>query len=526
MLTNPYSAEKLACQLGPYMLEAHTQAFVQSPSLREIEPSPVEALSYNLTAALLSLGINHKSLQELVSDKIWAYLDRCAHAAESISRNGTTSESWSDTGDGIHSATVAISLIGFLDAAATHAHFWSAAERLNLLRKVKKILSDSFLMSLETAFSGIRNSRTSDRQVKEWRRYVRNYAAIGRPLGAMLLQRSFMWFLVASTSLLVAEPKDLRGNDVLELMMSPDAKLRQILPQNNNTTSNTIETMASLAAEEIGLLEDGADYLRMGSASQQRLAFAVKAAALTSYLNCALLNEDAADTDMLITWLEDTLADPVQMADQTLARAVLRCMALAAKLDPSFAPNVSRSLPRFIVQGGPVGPAVGVASSCLAYALQLLSQDAVISTLYTLGNVLSSGGNTDRILGGGDPALNGTGSPTFYNGGQSTGSAISLVNSGEEETAIVYGNVIQAICDIANHCGDDKITALAQSMLLQKINKVSKAVDARIIKEAAVLSTTGGPLEFKSLLKLYVRLGNDGVTSKNDHLLTAVSSAV
>jgi phosphatidylinositol 4-kinase len=530
LLETPYSSEKLAGQLLPYIHEAHTQVFVPSPFFREIEPSPVEALSYNLTTGLLSLGINHDFLHQVVAENIWIYLDKCTQTTESATL-GTGSENGSSTevDDAIHVATVTISILGFLDAAATYANFWTPSERLSLIGRIKNVLSEGFLVAVETAFSTIRNSHSQHSNVKEWRRYVRHYAAIGRPLGAMLLQRSFMWLLVAGSSLLVADIDVLRGSDILDLHMSGIGLSRPTSSRSGEVDFATIETMADIASDEMGLLEDGADYLRLGSAWQQRLAFSVKAGALTSYLNCALLNEDAADADTLMTWLEDTLADPIQMADETLASVVLRSMALISKLSPGFAPNVSRLLPRFIVQGGPRGRTISVASSCLAYVLQILSQDAVITTLYTLGNVLSSGSSTERALAGGtngDLSMDGNVNSTFYTGKQSTGSSISLAISGDEETSVVYGNVVQAICGIASSCNDAKITALAQSMLLQKIDKVNRTVDARIITEAAGLSLNGGQLEFRSLLKLYAKIGNDGVLQNNEALMGAVSKKV
>lgn len=527
------SAQKLAAQLSPYVLEAHSQIFQPSPFFREIEPSPIEALSNNLASALLSLGINHDTLQENISRVLWSYLENCANATESIvlrqeAVNGEdhASENPPDVAGAIHVARVTISLLGFLDAAATYAEFWTASERLALIERVKSIMSEGFLVSIETAFSTIRNSHPQDRVVKEWKRYVKHYAAIGRPLGAMLLQRSFMWLLVACSSLLVVDVSVLRGNDILDLMISGDEVPRPASSQSDDITFETIETMADIASDEMGLLEDGADYLRLGSAWQQRLAFAVKAGALTSYLNCSILNKDAADVDVLMSWLEDTLADPVQMADETLASVVLRCMALVGKISSDLAPNLSRLLPRFIVQGAPRGQTVAVASSCLAYVLRMLSQDAIITTLYTLGNVLSSETSAERALAGtaiSDFAANANGNAQFYSTKQATGSAISLAITGEEETLAVYANVIKAICVVASSCNDDKITALAQSMLLQKITKVNKSVDACIITETAVLAVSGGPLEFKSLLKLYFKATQDGVAQDNGILLAAVS---
>lgn len=474
--------------------------------------------------------MNHEFLRDVVSESLWAYLDHCSNAAESVSSpSGVISENGSsgEVEEAIHVATVTISILGFLDAAATYANFWNAPERLALIERVKSIFSEAFLVAVETAFSTIRNSHFQYSHVKEWKRYLRHYAAIGRPLGAMLLQRSFMWLLVAGSSLLVADISVLRGSDILDLLMSGTGISRPS-SRYGEVDFATIETMADIAADEMSLLDDGADYLRLGSAWQQRLAFSVKAGALTSYLNCALLNEDAADADTLMTWLEDTLADSVQMADETLASVVLKSMALISKLSPAFAPNVSRLLPRFIVQGGPRGQTVSIASTCLAYVLQILSQDAVITTLYTLGNVLSSGASAERALASvitGDLiGLDGSANSVFYTGKHSTGSSISLTLSGEEETSVVYGNVVQAICGIAKSCNEPKITALAQSMLLQKIDKVSRSIDARIITEATKLALSGGPLEFRSLLKLYARISQEGVMKNNEVLLAAVST--
>lgn len=469
------------------------------------------------------------TLQDAISQKIWTYLKSCAKAAEAAASGQepvSGSESLHDVEGAINVARLTISMLGFLDAVAAYAHFWRVAERLTLIERVKSILSESFLVSVETAFSIIRNSHSPNRHVKEWKRYFRHYAVIGRPLGAMLLQRSFMSLLVASTSLLLVDISVLRGCDILDLMMSGNEMPRPTSSPSGETSLTTIETLADLASDEMSLLEDGADYLRLGSTWQQRLAFTVKASALTSYLNCAMLNEDAADVDTLMSWLEDTLADPIQVADETLASAALRCMALVAKISPGFAPNISRILPRFIVQGGAPARTVAVASTCLAYVLRMLSQDAIITTLYTLGNVLSSGSSERAIVGGVTGELvNGNGNANFYPGKQSTGSAISLTITGEEETSAVYGNVVQAICGIASSCNDDKITALAQSMLIQKINKVSRTVDARIITEASVLAVHGGPLEFKSLLKLYAKLTQDGVAQNDEALLGAVLKA-
>ncbi|EON96933.1 putative phosphatidylinositol 4-kinase protein [Phaeoacremonium minimum UCRPA7] len=519
------SAQKLARQLTPYILDSHTQVFVPSPFFRKVEPSPTEALTFHVTAALLSLGIQHDDVHENVSANIWAYLNACDQATESvISTQGDEDDASLE--DAIRTATIAVSLLGFLDAASAQAEFWRSGGRMALIQRLKETLSEPFLTAVETAFSTIRNAHAHERIAKEWKRYMRHYSELGRPLGAMLLQQSFMRLLVAGTSLLVAEVSALRSSHILDLLMSGEGLLRPRTAASGDANFKSVETYASIVIDQMTFLDASADYTRLGSVSQQKLAFGVKAAALISYINCARLNEDAADTETLISWLEDALADHIQMADENLASVVLRSMALICRISPPYSATVCRLLPRFIVQSGAQGHIITTASQSLAYVLQMLSTDAVITTLYTLGNVLSPGGERGLTNGlNGSSAIDGGSSSEIYNGRHSTGSSISLQISGEEDTSHVYGNVVEGICGIASACKDEKISALAQSMLLQKYDKINSLVDARIITGAAVLALNGGQLEFRSLLKLYTRICHDAVVEHKDLILTAVMKA-
>ncbi|KAK6954237.1 hypothetical protein Daesc_004203 [Daldinia eschscholtzii] len=461
MVQSSQSAQKLVSQLIPYILEAHAQTFLPSPAFSKIEPSPIEALTSHVTAALLSLGNNYDDLHETVSDNIWALL-----AAMSTTVKGTVplkpnGDAQPNLDDAIHLATIAISLLGFLDAASAQANFWRSGGRLALIRKISNLLSESFLTAVDGAFSTIRNVHASDRNAKDWKRILRHYANQGRPLGSMLLQRSFMWLLVSTTSLLIADVKHLRTSHILDLLMSKDSLSNLSSESSPDPDFQSIELYASIAQEEMDRLEASADFIELGSSAQQRLACAVKAAAIISFLNCSVLNEDAADPEILMGWLQESLDNPMQMVDETLASTVFRSMAILAKISPNFAPAVVRLLPRFIVQTTPASSIVATASKCLAFTLRLLSQDAVITTLYTLGNVLSP--DTERSAPNGSTnELNGLSS--VYQRRQSTGSDISLQLRGDEDTTLVYANIVQAICSIAEMCDDEKITALSQAM--------------------------------------------------------------
>lgn len=417
-------------------------------------------------------------------------------------------------------AILSTSLLGFLRSVSMYCHFYTIPQRSHLLTLLRQILNDDFLVSVEGTFSSLRASEETPRSLQIWRTYARRYAASGRPLGAMLLQQSFMRVVQSCSSLQIFGVGQLQKMSTFDVLMSPQPLLAD---KHHPDRTLLTELMTEIANQKLILLEEGADYLQLGSAWLQRIAFSTKAYTLNTYLHCAIADEEVAEPESLISCLEDVITDPVQMADDTLATVVLQSMAVVSKLSPAFATNFSRLLPRFIVQGSVKGEIIDIAARSLAYILQLLSHDSVITGLYSLGNVLSSS-STDRAAGA-SGAPNGTlgaSHSTGRYGLHATGSSISLVLSGEEETTAVYGNIVRAIVGVANGCHDDKIIALALSILLQKLGRINMAVDNHIIREAARLAASGGALELKSLLKLYIRIGHDAAVQRNESLLAAV----
>jgi phosphatidylinositol 4-kinase len=518
------AARVLVIQLLPYLLEAHEQVFAPSPFLRLIEPSPWEALTYSLVTAALAIGIKFPTLHKTVYDGVNRYIQQCRVSASRAHYNG-------DSGDlkpqqTFELGALSISIHGFLEAASIYFHFYTHAERLELLQTLRQIFSESFMVSVEGAFSAIRTSESNVRINRDWRQYVKHYASRGNPLGAMLLQRGYMRLLVSCSSLLLSNAQTFERGDLLGLLMSEEQL--QVTPYSEESSA-LVELLTEIATEEMSLLEDGADYLQLGSAWQQRLAFTVKGFTLMTFLCCTIVDEEVADFDMFMSWLEDTISDPVQMADDDLACIVLKSMAIIAKSSPNVASGLSRSLPRFIVQGNIKGDTVIVAAQSLAFILNLLSQDALITGLWSLGNVLSEGSVAEKALGStpsGDGSLPVARNSVRYTQ-HPTGSAISLDISGEEETTVVYGNVVRVIVTVATTCKDDKITSLALSMLLQKLSRISIAVDLQIIVEAAKLVASGSEIELMSLLKFYDRFVHDAVIRKDTvHLGVVCNDAV
>ncbi|KAL2783900.1 hypothetical protein BJX66DRAFT_317608 [Aspergillus keveii] len=515
-------ASRLISQLSEYLPESHGQLFRPSPFLHDIKPSPWEALSYNLTFALLSLGTEHISLRDDVLSAINEYLSNCVEAIDILisTPRASSGENIENSGESVNILAIGVSIVGFLEAAARFSSFWSATEKLRMVDSLRPILSENFMVAIETASSTVRSASTLDSTLRDWRRYARRYTNDGRPLGAMLLQEGYMRFIKSCVTSLIGA-QHISDDELLDDYVDGVGIARS----HDEAEIALVDRLTRIIAEEVQLLEDGSDYLQVGSPWQQRIAFSVKALALVGYLNCIILSQDTTNTDDFLSWLEDTLVDPSQMSSTELATVTLKCITIVSRMSINSASHGSRSLLRFIVEGGiPAGCIGSVAARCLSRVLGVLSQDSIITTLYSLGNVLSPGSGTDKSYPGqpiGEPtALTST---PFQ---QAKDDSIPSLAVSETEDNTPYRSVVHAIVTIAASCHDEQISALAQSMLLQKIGKLNTMVDACIIKEAAALSLTTGQAEFHLLLKFYDRVFRDGIAKGYSNVVKAVLSAM
>ncbi|KAJ9611860.1 phosphatidylinositol-4- kinase [Knufia peltigerae] len=520
---DPSHAERLVNQLSTYLPEAHAQLFTPSPFLHEIKPAPWTALTFQLTQALLILGLRFPTLKVRVSECLKTYLSNWSQSAGALVSLGAEEHDEDNEGEAQEVAAITVSLVGFLDAAALHENFWSSYERVELIRTLEESLSDKFLIRVETASSAIRTSISAHMSSRDWKKYLKRFAAQGLPVGAMMLQKGFMKLVLACTSRMLCDEHTVECGDVLDQYIAGTHLGRS---RDEDVTEDMIEYLVSIISDQIRVLEDGSDYLQLSSAWQQRLAFSVKAYALEAFLHCMILDEDLADPDDLFNWLEDSIGNQAQMADINLADIALKSLAIVAKHVPEEASNFARVLLRFIVRGTSTSEAVAIAAQSLSHILKMLSQDAVITTVYSLGNVLSSQTGAEKThhpWAGGE--INGHHGSLSSASKLRTGSVFSLSLSGDEETSLVCGNVAHAIVVIARECKDPRITALVQTMMIQKVGRISLPVDARIIEQSARLSIQGKENEFKTLLRLYSRLHREALLQDNNLIFDAVRNA-
>jgi hypothetical protein len=137
-------AERLVNQLSTYLAEAHTQVFAPSPFLSEIDPSPWAVVTFQLTHALLLLGTRFITIRATVAEAMQSYLNNWTQAASAFASQTPDPESEDDGMEAREVSAVAVSLVGFMEAAAMHYNFWDAFGRLQLVRTLKDSLSENY----------------------------------------------------------------------------------------------------------------------------------------------------------------------------------------------------------------------------------------------------------------------------------------------------------------------------------------------------------------------------------------------
>jgi len=249
---------------------------------------------------MLNIGLKVPSLRPQVVKIVIDTIDTYVHQGQSINRTNTSEDSTLDLENASKTITFSVSLLGLLSALAEKPQVLTVQERASVIQKLRTLYSENFMVAIEGNLSSIRNSHGV--QVKEWKRLLKVYASMGRPLGAMLLQHAFTHYLAASATAMVTPHDFLQGGQVLDylLQQSPQG----LSGYGSGVDGSSLENLTELLVEVVALLDADADYLQVSSAWQQQLAFSTKASCLVSFLCCSLANEDIADADVLMTWLD------------------------------------------------------------------------------------------------------------------------------------------------------------------------------------------------------------------------------
>ena len=518
----------MLARLSSYTATACEPRLRLSPRFRTLSSAPWELLSFAVTDGLLHIGGRHDSLRAESFSAISSYLGECERAASRLRYASGTDGAPRSKQSGLDVEAqdvlaIATSLVGFLDASSQTVHLWHSTEQRDTLSRLGSLVSENLLLALEAAVSNLSSSTSHSQGAQEWKHYLTCYSANGKPLGSLRVRQSYMYFAEVCASALIMHNHPIQEQDVLSLLLNG-----QDLRTGQRCHSELVDMLVVIATETIVDLEEENDYLRMGPSWQQRRLCQVKSSAFICFTCCHVLNEDLAQKQSLVSWLESTLADPTQASDDRLACTTLRCLAVLALTEKDIALSLTKSIPRFLTQGNMDITISHTAATSLLVGLRAVPQDSVITTLYNLGNSIKpqqSNNATSSVfmfddLGAEDD--NADAKSPVINGGAKQASSASLSPDESSKVATAQAPLIRAIVVVANGFGDERLAALALPMLIQKVGKLDIAVDIEIISQAALLVVNAGSHELRALLRLYADLSHEAVLHHNEEILDAV----
>lgn len=391
--------------------------------------------------------------------------------------------------------------------------------QIALLNAIRGIFQDELSLKLEETLSMLRKSDRSDPGRSIWSAYCSNYRTAGKTLGSLTLRSCYVEMVRNITGLHLLHG-NLEDFSIQGCYLDTIMELPRFDSHIDDAHRQVLKLSCEIAMSEIAIVEDGIDYVNMASSRQRRLTFGLKASAL-EILCIGCLFEEYAISD-LVRLVESALLDEDQIMEEVLICTIFKIMALLCKRNPETGSSLARIFPRLLVRYSTTLTTIQTGTVCVAYALRYLSQDAVISTLYTFTNILAP----ER---GNSPTANRLSSKQVNSKSlqrvTSMGSNISLVSHNEEEMNIVYENVIHALARIIQRNGNSEITALAISVLIQKIGRVNDFIDCCLVLGLVNLAQCAAERDFKSIIDLYSRLSGQAIIRNDKSMAEAVMEA-
>ena len=508
--------------MGNHVASVLTQPLTYDHRFLYLHRAPWQITTKEVVGALLLLGQKFPELRHDVNASILVYLRSC----EELTKEEPQAQGGHRYAGHIRSTHIhlvfATSVLGFLGAAAEHCICWTSEEQFDILSALSKLITEESIVAIEAAFSAVRN-QSGQHPSSTSALFEQASEALSQPGGALIIKREYARLVETFAALTVLPSIDIRSDDILQCLMR-----RKSNSTGHSPDTALCELLADVAVQGFAGLDEGSDYLQIGTVWQQERAQEVKGSYFTTYLCCVIADDEIADQELLLSWLESTLTESDRIAQDNIDCIVLRCLACLAKESEQTAANLTRSLPRMLIHRKLARNVGQTAAQCLLYVLKLLSTDAVITTIWGLGNSLSGDGRKEVSMNGGLSNGHRSDGSGFgdANGSVTIGSTVSLI---EETRACSIHNqtiIIDAIVTIARGFGDPKITALAISLLIQKITKVNRVVDLAIITGSAELGVASAITEFKTLLRFYRRLISEGIEQEQEAILHAVSRIV
>lgn len=318
--------------------------------------------------------------------------------------------------------------------------------------------------------------------------------------------------------------------------MTEDAPLGPL----NASQMDFLSQLADLALAKIQFLDRGESYIVYSTYARLELGYQAKSHFLL-VIGCGAYNK-LVSVDTAVKIFHNSVSIYDVMLDRNLGSAVIQLGSLLTFIDSSVGSSLTRSFTSLVANPNFDSHSCQVASKSVGLASKVLSQDAVVTTIYALTNLLFVGNDGLQLnyrarrntgLRGASTGDSSGISPQIENGGTggrlissnsilrrgvSTGTKDSF-NFTESEYKKVCEHAVIAIGEVVAACGDESVSTLATTILSQKALKLNKVVAPLLLKGLVSTAPYLPEKEFVILVKLIHKLTFDAYDSKKQELL-------
>jgi hypothetical protein len=424
--------------------------------------------------------------------------------------------------------TAILSLIGSCEAIVTHLETVTADFIDRLITQVQALVDGQLLVGIESLLSSINKEAASrksssastrshgDPQLQYLLRINTRYTNKGEPLGALMIQRLLLKLLEHTCYISCQTTK----HEQLGFLPLKGFKDRFSI-----LSPTVLFGISELAESQIGSIEASADFLKFKTSPHQDLSLSLKATSLR--LACITFICGYEVNINLPSVIKSILVDPTQMAHDDLGPACLDSLAAISMNCHEHASDLNRSLRNYIIHAHDphstnLSARVCIAAKRLAWCLSTISNDKIVSTLYSLVNVLTSAPSSTNERGA--TSLQPRTALSLINFDHRTvASSISLSLKTEDQRQQVFSNVVEAIAEIVYELKDEKIAELMISLLGQKFGRVNDGVDKSLVWGLAKISTIVKEKDYKRILKLHAKVRLDPATANTALTETVLS---
>lgn len=313
-----------------------------------------------------------------------------------------------------------------------------------------------------------------------------------------------------------------------------------------------IKKLTSIAVSKMGFLDRGESYIVYSTLNRLKIGYSAKGLNL-QVIGCGMFT-DNIDLSIAYRLFKSCLSIYDVMLDTRLGPSVMQFGSLLVFKDENIGSSLTRAFTSLVSNPHLNYDYCVKVSHCVGLAGKVLSQDAVVTTIYALTNLIFSDEDGVQVRssirrntglsrvdsfstkdlanmslsrrssrpGSIISSHQGKRPGKFVNEKQNNGKGYDLNN---KDHIKVCKNAVAAISNIVEACEDEVVSTLAVTLLAQKTNKLSSSIGPILLRGLVACAPYLPEREFVILVELFDRLTIDAFDQKNNHLLGDLTDA-